>query len=386
MLKAPAEYIIKDSTWDQLKQYMFDNKNKYGLQNISLEEDQVFLYKLHELSQKNLGYNEDDHIAINHGANNLENGNATTFRRYSRNYNFDNLYRICFTLGLDLKESEILFNEYLHVNQLSARSLKEFIVSWALYRRIPWSQTRNLLTKYDSEIKRQPQSPEDLYGGTGTDEFQDDSFKNIKTINDFNNFMAITDNIAFFSRLRNTHYNALFEDRAQTSQGKRRKHYVLHDEDWNEITMRSWYDRLFGLHPLGYPTDHEEGEPYLEDNEIKTLISIFDEAFITYSQFCNIVQRRLIGEPCQEIYLLHIVERLEDEEYSSFDSFVDNCNSSLEGAGFPILNDNYRFNMLIMDVYDQAQHDYGDVTKCLYLSGLRSALRLIIAEYNKTNN
>ena len=91
MLKAPAEYIVKDNTWHQLKQYMFDNKNKYGLQNVDLEEDQVFLDKLHELSQKNLGYNEDDHIAINHGVNNLENGNATTFRRYSRNYNFDNL-------------------------------------------------------------------------------------------------------------------------------------------------------------------------------------------------------------------------------------------------------------------------------------------------------
>ena len=206
----------------------------------------------------------------------------------------------------------------------------------------------------------------------------------MKSMDDLNLLLSDPESLSFFSRLRNTHYLALLDYRVEIERkpGKRNSYRLVKDSsEWVYETMAERYHYLFGLYPAYADKDtlpEEDISPYLEITEIEELARIFGDTFLRYSKFCDIVQRKCVVEPCQETFLLFIIEAMDNEDFSSKESFIENCNSFLDATAFPSINTSYAFNRLLLDVYDEASFHYHTVTKTKYLSTLRSALRDII--------
>lgn len=383
----PRNYLANDSLWLQLQKYIKKNHTRYVL-----TEDcttQQIIDKLDELADKNLsiarkkGSNDFDKDLFKKAVMHLNSGKSASFRRYDKNYSYDNLYLLCYALGLDFSESIILLRDYLHENALSTRSLKEFIILFGLEKRAPWTSVRRMLNRYDDEITDQRQAQDHTVYGETLDN-QRKFLENMKDMNDLGTFLSDSQNLSFFSRLRNTHYLALLDNRVEIDRSQRKKnkyHLIGERNEWNYETMLERYHYLFGLYPAytDQNTPPEENvSPYLDRSEIEELARIFGDTFLRYSKFCDLVQRKCVVEPCQETYLLLIIENLDDEDYSSKEAFINNCNASLDATGFPTLNPSYAFNRLLLDAYDEADSHHHPVTKSQYLSTLRTALRDII--------
>ena len=389
----PRNYFYNDSLWIQLQRYIRTNHERYDLEEDCSTEQ--IIDKLEKLADKNLGVarglskkfdksgqpieKEYDKSLFKKAIHHLNSGKIASFRRYDKNYSYDNLYLLCFVLGLNFVESTTLLRDYLHENSLSARSLKEFIILFGLEKGIRWTAVRRMLNKYDEEINRQSQAPDHAFDGQ-TLLRQERYLNDMADMSDLDGFLSDTANLNFFSRLRNTHYLALLDYRVEVStvSGKNNRYRLVEDHfDWKYETMAERYHNLFGLYPAN-TDDEEDVTPYLDIDEIEELARIFGDTFLNYNQFCAVVQRRSVVEPCQEQFLLFIIENLDDENYSSKESFINNCNSFLRTTGFPILDASYAFNRLVLDAYDETALHYPEVTKCRYLSLLRGALRDII--------
>ena len=389
----PRNYFYNDSLWIQLQRYMKAHHERYGLaEDCSTEQ---IIHKLEELAEKNLGVakgiskkydksgqlieKEYDKTLFKKAIRHLNSGRIASFRRYDKNYSYDNLYLLCFVLGLNLAESTALLRDYLHENSLSSRSLKEFIILFGLEKGIRWTAVRRMLNKYDKEINHQSQAQN--HASTGQTLLGQEQYLNdMEDMSDLDRFLSDAENLTFFSRLRNTHYLALLDYRVEVStvSGKNNRYRLVEDHfDWKYETMAERYIHLFGLYPA-ITKDEEDVTPYLDIDEIEDLARIFGDTFLNYNQFCAVVQRRSVVEPCQEQFLLFVIESLDDEDYSSRESFINNCNSFLRTTGFPILDASYAFNRLVLDAYDETALHYPAVTKSRYLSVLRGALRDII--------
>ena len=395
----PRNYFIKDSLWFQLQKYIREHHESYGLEEDCTE--QQIIDRLESLADKNLSVaqgiskktdkktgklieKELDKELFKKALKHLISGKSASFRRYDTQYSYDNLYLLCYVLGLNLNESNTLLREYLHENALSARSLKEFIILFGLEKGIRWTAVRRTLNEYDAQINLQKQAPNNTLLGRTLD-FQDEAIDSMDTIEDLISFLSKRNNLDFFSRLRNTHYLALLDYGVRIEQrprGRRVYRLVKDASDWDSFeTMKERYHYLFGLYPA-YSDENtpveEDVAPYLDITEIEELARIFGDTFLRYGKFCDIVQRKCVVEPCQETFLLFIIEKMDDEDYSSKESFIENCNSFLNATAFPSLNPSYAFNRLVLDVYDETALHNQPVTKSKYLSTLRLALRDII--------
>lgn len=375
------KYTRKISMWESLKRYLIDNRDFYMLDSsISDEELLLFIRRLARSSIKN----NKDFDSFRHALANLQAGKTICLNRI-------NQLRLCFALKCSsVDEANNLFLNYLHVNELSARSLDEFLIICGLKCGLSFSEISSMQDKYKEQIDNQPLAPFDQLTPDQTKDFISDIVVNgIHSKEDIINYLSKDANLAFFSKTRNLHYMSLFDDiTINIDNGT-----VSFIDDFiavrNEITLRAksnrltileYYNNLFHLHSL----DGDCSNNYLDDSDVAVLLNIFDEAFMTYDNFCDLVQRKRPIDISAGTYLLHILITIDAVEIDITDSdkFKTVCNEFLNNAGFPSLNvENNTLDAFIMDVHNETSIANPGLSssdfKKIYLANLRHYLKLI---------
>ncbi len=304
----------------------------------------------------------------------------------------ENLYRLCYALRLESDtQAQDLFLNYLHCNELSARSLDEFIMITALKLQLSWEETCEIRRTYENNINSQPNSPMDLEEGQTAEVYYRVIEEKIHTREDLLAFLDTPENMSFFAKTRNTQYLALFDDvelevMYNASQEQVIKLMTNYGNSEKE-TMQEYYFSLFGLQ--GY-----DSEDSLSEKEIASLSEKFENVFMTYDNFCLLVQRKRPVDISSGVFMLNLLKKLltddsdmEHDFYVNFldpEEFVEVCNDILIYFGLPILNtDCDSFDRLLLDAYHETLDESPSLSNSefqkLYLANLRNYLRLIAA-------
>lgn len=302
----------------------------------------------------------------------------------------ENLYRLCFTLKLSSDtEAQDLFLNYLHQNELSARSLDEFIVIAALKLGLSWGEMCEIRENYKQQILSQPLSPDTINEGDTAEVYYTVINEQIQTCEDLIRFLNEPENLGFFAKTRNTQYLALFDDvELETLYNADQETLIKLVTNYGSSekeTMQEYYDSLFGMRD-------ENSEDCLSEQEITALCSIYEHVFMTYDNFCLLVQRKRPVDISSGTFMLNLLKKLltEDEDmendfYVSFldpNEFVEVCNDILIYFGFPVLNPACdSFDRLLLDVYretlDENPSAENPQIQRLYIANLRKYLKLI---------
>lgn len=376
----PSDYTSPQNIWNGISHYVQDLFDKYQDHLPASFTDDDLLKALKKSADKRLLPKEYD--TFRKAVTALRNGTAATLKH-------ENLYRLCFVLNLDSDiQAQLLFSCYLHCNELSARSLDEFIILSSLKLQLSWEETCKIRRKYHGQIQAQPISPSSLCEGQTEEIYKKIIHDKIQTINDLWDFLNAPENMNFFAKTRNTQYLALFDDvelevlyngnceqiiRLVTNYG------ILEKEPISE-----YYHSLFGL--------LWEDNDWLTDKEISSLSSIFENIFMNYNNFLLLVQRKRPTDISSGTFMLGLLKKLltEDSEedndfYMNFleeDEFIETCNDIRIYFGFPTLNPECdSFDRLLLDVYRETLKEHSDLSNCefqnVYIHSLRNYLRLI---------
>lgn len=376
----PLDYTSPQNIWNGISHYIRDHFEKYQSHlPISFTDDDL-LKALKKSARKRLLPREYD--TFRKAVTSLRNGTTTTLKH-------ENLYRLCFVLNLDSDEAQDLLLYYLHFNELSARSLDEFIIISSLKLRLSWEETCEIRSKYHEQIQAQPVSPSGLCEGQTKETYHHIIHDKIQTVNDLWDFLDAPENMNFFAKTRNTQYLTLFDDVnlevLYNGDSEQIIRLVTNYDSMEKEPILEYYHSLFGLL---FSDDCQ----LLTDKEISSLSFIFENVFMNYDNFRLLVQRKRPTDISSGTFMLGLLKKLltEDSEkdndfYINFldeDDFIGICNDILIYFGFPTLNpecDN--FDRLLLDVYRETLKEHSDLSNSdfqdVYLHSLRDYLRLI---------
>lgn len=197
------------------------------------------------------------------------------------------------------------------------------------------------------------------------------------------------ENLEFFAKTRNTQYLALFDDVEleilYNSGHEQLTKLITNYGSSEKETIQEYYYSLFGLQD-----DHSE--EVLSEEEIVLLCGKFEHVFMTYDNFCLLVQRKRPVDISSGMFMLSLLKKLLTEEADSdndfyvnfldLEEFTEICNDILIYFGFPTLNpDCDNFDRLLMDVYKETLVENPSVTNSgfqqLYMRNLRKYLKQI---------
>lgn len=377
----PTDYISPQNIWNGISRYVQDHFDKYQDCLPSPFTDDDLLKALKTSAGKCLSSKEYD--TFRKAITSLKRGTAATLKH-------ENLYRLCFVLNLQSDiQAQDLFLNYLHFNELSARSLDEFIIISALKLQLDWEETCKIRGKYDELILTQAISPSTLCEGETAETYYQIINDKIQTVDDLCSFLDIPENISFFAKTRNTQYLALFDDVKlevlYNGNFEQIIRLVTNYGDFEKESILEYYHSLFGLQ---FSDDNQQ----LTDAEIASLSSIFENVFMNYDNFRLMVQRKRPVEISSGTFMLSLLKKLltevsekDDDFYMNFldeDEFIEICNDILIYFGFPTLNPECdSFDRLLLDVYRETLKEHPDISNSdfqeVYFLSLRNCLRLI---------
>lgn len=369
------------SIWPGIFSYAASHTGKYHTALTPPFTDDDLLKMLRKNAQK--AFPQKEYDTFRKAITALRKGTAHSLKR-------ENLYRLCYALELDSDaQAQDLFQNYLHQNELSLRSLDEFILTAALKLQLSWEDTSSLRNTYSAQTAAQPMAPTSMEEGHTAEVYYTVIQEKLHSRQDLACFLNHPENLSFFARTRNTQYLALFDDV---------KLDILYNSSQEQIinllpfygasqkeTIQNYYLSLFGL------AGDDSGDS-LSMEEITLLSRKFEHVFMTYDNFCLLVQRKRPADISSGTFMLSLLKKLlTDESDADHDFYVDFlnpeeftgiCNDILVYFGFPILNpacDN--FDCLLMDVYTETLNEHPDAGNTLfqelYLQNLRKYLRLI---------
>lgn len=376
-----SDYTASQNIWNGISRYVRDHFDKYQ-DNLtpSFSEDDL-LRALKKSAGKRLLPKEYD--TFRKAVTSLKKGTAATLKH-------ENLYRLCFVLNLesDIQAQDIFMN-YLHINELSARSLDEFIIISCLKLQLSWEETCTFRKKYHEQINAQPNSPCGLFDEQTVKTYYQIINEKILTVRDLRNFLNEPQNMDLFARTRNTQYLGLFDDvklevlsRGDSEQIIR---LVTNYGDFEKEPILEYYQSLFGMQ---FPEDNSQ----LTEKEISSLSSIFENVFMNYDNFLLLVQRKRPVEISSGTFMLSLLKKLltessekENDFYMNFldeNEFVEICNDILIYFGFPTLNPECdSFDRLLLDVYRETLDEHPGISnpefQKVYFLSLRNYLRMI---------
>ncbi len=374
-------YLTRNSIWPGIFSYVSDHAEMYHSTLTVPFTDDDLLKLLKKNAQEIFFKNEYD--PFRKAITALRKGSADSLKK-------ENLYRLCYALKLDSDaQAQELFQHHLHQNELSARSLDEFILMAALKLHLSWKDALALRQKYTLLITPQPTAPRTLEKGLTAEMYHTAINEKIQDIGGLICFLDDPDNLAFFSKTRNTQYLALFDDIAleilYRNDGEQIINLFPFCGDLEKETIQRYHLSLFGL------LSDDSGD-FLTMQEISSLCQKFEHVFMTYDNFCMLVQRKRPTDISSGTFMLNLLKNLlTDEQEMEHDFYVDLldpeefaevCDDILIYFEFPALDPAHdNFERLLMDVYTETLDDHPNVSNTrfqeLYLQNLRKYLRTI---------
>ena len=376
-----TDYCTSGNIWSGISSYVKDHKESYAADPaVSLSDDDIL--KILKSNAKEV-LSPKDYDSFRKAVTSLNKGSVKFLKK-------ENIYRLFFVLKLesDTQAHNLLLN-YLHQNELSARLLDEFILIAALKLKLSWEETSEIRKTYNDKIAAQPIAPSVLREGDTAETYQSVIDETLRSREDLIRFLDDSQNLDFFAKTRNTQYLALFDDvelevlyNADSEQTIR---LITDYGSTEKETMLEYYHSLFGLH------DDSSGS-LLSDDEIASLCTKFDQVFMTYDNFCLLVQRKRPVDISSGTFLLSLFKKLltEDSEaendfyvnFLDYDEFTGVCNDILNYFGFPVLNPAIdSFDRLLLDIYKETLDENPSVTNScfqkLYLRNIKNYIKQI---------
>ncbi len=375
------DYCTSGTIWPGLVSYVQNHMEKYQtFLTVSFNDDDL-LNMIKKNAKSILPANEYD--AFRKAVTALKKGSAGSLKK-------ENLYRLCYVLTLESDtQAQDLFLNYLHQNELSARSLEEFILIACLKLGLSWEEMSAIRKTYQIQITSQSLSPATLTEGATAEMYNTVINKQLHTKDDLISFLNHSENLSFFAKTRNTQYLALFDDiELEVIYNARQEQIIKLITNYGNSekeTILEYYDSLFGL-------QDDNSKDCLSDQEIAALCDKFEHVFMTYDNFCLLVQRKRSIDISSGTFMLSLLKKLLTEETDSehdfyvnfldFDEFTGICNDILIYFGFPTLNPSCdNFDRLLLDIYKETLHENPSVSnsrfQILYMQNLRNYMKQI---------
>ena len=390
-----SRYTMPLSSWSGLFRYVTEHEDIYPniLARPFSEDDLLKVIK--KQAQGILSQKEYD--TFRKAMTSLKKGTAVSVKK-------ENLYRLFFVLRLssDIQAQDLLMN-YMHQSELSARSLDEFIMIAALRIGLSWEEARAVRVRYAERIAAQPLSPSGISEGQTAEVYYKVISDQIHTAEDLCAYLDDDENMDFFARTCNTQYLALFSDvELEVIYNGSDEERIRLYSDFGSLereTMQDYYYSLFGMAENAGPGGDAGSGDGLSEAEIMSLAGLFDNVFMSYDNFCLLVQRKRPVNVSSGTFLLGLFGKLlTDDEDSSEDFYVNFLdpeeftgviNDILIYFGFPVLSPEIDpFERLVMDTYEECLSAYaGDNAAAvsnsefaqIFIDSLRGNLRLLAA-------
>ena len=142
----PTNYTQPNNFWDNIKQYIIDR----NIFDISSDDNDVILNSIKESGQAILGDSYESFRKF------ISNYSKKQFHSFSRK----NLYCLIYTLNIDnINEAQYFCRSIVHQNELSARSLHEFIILCGIKLGLSYTDISNICNIYSDKIKAMPKCP-----------------------------------------------------------------------------------------------------------------------------------------------------------------------------------------------------------------------------------
>lgn len=372
-----ARYTTPLSAWNGLYLYVHDHPLIYrGLMPESFSEDDL-LKVIKKQARDVLSTGEYD--SFRKAITALRKGSAISVKK-------ENLFRLFFVLHLqsDIEAQDLLMN-YLHESELSARSLDEFIIIAALKLQLSWQETGMIRDKYALLIAEQPVAPGEIAEGQTAEVYYSVINEKLQTVDDLFEYLDHPENTAFFAKTCNTRYLGLFDDvQLEVLYNGSQEEFIRMYTNYGSLeqeTIQDYYYSLFGMYGQ---------DPGLSEKEIMALAGLFENVFMSYDNFCLLVQRKRPVNVSSGTFLLGLLKKLltesensSDDFYVDFldpDEFTEVIDDIMTYFGFPVLNpDLNSFDRLVMDTYEDCLSSYADLSneqfQQAFLDRLRDNLR-----------
>lgn len=376
----PANYHFSFNQIDPIIRYVNDHPEKYKKYDVSFsnfttaDNTDMQLYKdfINQIKRN---------LIIDNEIENFYRAVKNSDSRITR----INIIRLCFALELNFREATEFLISYLHESELSARSLIEFLAICALNSPdMTWEDVYNLSVEF-ATLLDMPSAPENPGAGMTHAVVAQviPTLTSVEAIREYLNPAVHPDHVDFFAKTRNTQYLALFDDvridfdhnRAELAEQKHKS---------NPLSVKGYYTRLFGVHSL----DGDISDNYLTKDEIKKLIKIYPDVFMTDQVFAELVNRTRNEPIASGTFLLHLLVTMESSDhdkrhgidFTNFDNVVDYINSTMLEAGYPLLNENSPFDKLVLDIIYKvcSKKISSEGNRTLILNLVRSLLKKII--------
>lgn len=375
------DYCTSGTIWPGIVSYVQNHMEKYQNTLTDSFTDDDLLKMLKKNAKSIFPANEYD--AFRKAATALRKKTTGSLKR-------ENLYRLCYVLALESDtQAQDLFLNYLHQNELSARSLEEFILIACLKLQLSWEEMSEIRKTYQIQISSRPISPDTLDEGDTVKMYYTVINERLHTKDDLVCFLNHTENLSFFAKTRNTQYLALFDDIEleviyNTGQEQMIK-FITNYGNTEKETILEYYHSLFGL-------QDDCSKDSLSDQEIALLCDKFEHVFMTYDNFRLLVQRKRPIDISAGTFMLNLLKKLLTEEtdsendfYVNFldpDEFIGVCNDILIYFGFPVLSPNCdNFDRLLLDVYKETLEANPSISNSrfqrLYIQNLRNYVKQI---------
>ena len=349
----PADYLFSFNQINQIIRYVNDHHEKYAKYNVNFT---------------NIAIGSTDMQPFNDFINQIK-GNlviASEIKNFYKSIkNFEsrisriNVIRLCFALELNFQEASNFLMSYMHESELSARSLIEFLAICALNSpEMTWKDVFELSAEFVT-ILDMPASPNNPDAGMTQQVVTQviPTLTSVEAIRDYLDPVKYPEHVDFFARTRNTQYLALFDDvridfdhnRAKLAEQKHKS---------NPLSVKGYYTRLFGIQSL----DGDITDNYLTKDDIKKLIRIYPDVFMTDQVFGELVSRTRNEPIAAGTFLLHLLVTMESSDhdkrhgidFTKADRVIEYINSIMLEAGYPFLSENNPFDKLVIDVINFA--------------------------------
>ena len=402
-------YYKRINYWEQLKKYLseFVFQNKIALSDNDVEST---LKKSRRCFQK---LEKDSFKKFTVSLS--KSGTKAITRR--------NFVRLCFALirlqklkGKEAVENANRFlQNYMCTNELSSRSLLEFVVIQALNLNLSWQTVCDICSEYQDRQQKAP-----LEYDTSQTRMFSENIPAFTKEEDLRSFLARTiEEASFtFADTNNTCYAAMFDDvvvyhsngqymfadsnslvglpKDRRKNKSRNKNLQETEEGALTPWITDYYNQIFGLRSLDGDIMDENGESnYLTDKEVQSLSGIFPDTFVSYIVFWSIVQRKRSVEISPCLYLLHLLVTMESSsadpekgvDFLDHEAFWEYLDRERTEIGFPPINPNVPFEALVIDVYNEVYNnadplnDTSEDIRRKYLYSLRDYLKKISALY-----
>ncbi len=375
------DYCTPRSIWPGIFSYVTDHAvDRYGpLSDPFTDDDLLDMLKTNARQI----FSQKEYDAFRKAITALKKGAVYSLKK-------ENLYRLCYALRLESDVQALdLFQNYLHQNEISVRSMDGFILTAALKLGLSWTDVRALRQEYAQKIASQSLAPRDLTEGRTVEMYYTAIDGQIQSLEDLIRFLDDPEGLAFFAKTRNTQYLALFDDIGLD---------LMFDSDQEPVisllpfqgaqekeTIEDYYLSLFGL------LSDDSGD-VLSMQEISVLCKRFEHVFMTYDNFCLLVQRKRPVDISSGTFMLNLLKNLlTDEQDTDHELYVDFrdpeefaavCDDILIYFGFPALDPVCdSFDRLLMDVHAEILAGHPGISNSrfqeIYLRELRKYLRLI---------